>query len=253
MIHSQNSRNANSQKQQKTLSDVPVVNYESALSTDFRQDEMRLKRSRRGNIKLGKQTGVFDPERFKITEKTESAFGGFPTHAPAEPAIPAAKSDVVIIGEVTKAEAFLTEDKTSIYSEFAVKIGGVLKNSTFQAINTGDLITISRGGGGVRFPSRKVMYRLFDGKPMPRVKGEYVFFLRYDNEAKDYPIITGYELIDGKVVPLDGIQRDGQIVDELASHQSYTGMDKTDFLNLVQTASNNSQDLFKKEEVGKTK
>jgi hypothetical protein len=91
------------------------------------------------------------------------------------------------------------------------------------------------------------MYRLFDGKPMPHVGREYVIFLKYDVEAKDYPIITGYELKDGKVIPLDGIQRDGRIVDELASHQSYKGMDALDFVNLIEYAINNSQNLFGKE------
>src|SRR4028118_184661 len=161
MIHSQSSRESATQKQQKIFGDVPVVDYNAALSSDLQQDTGRLKRSKRGNMKLGKETGVFNPERFKITEKTESAYGGFPTHAPEEPAIPAAKSDVVITGEVTKAGASLTEDKTSIYSEFGVKVNRVLKNSTFQAINTGDSITVSRGGGGVSFPSGKVMYRFF--------------------------------------------------------------------------------------------
>src|SRR4028119_1036590 len=104
MIRSQSPRDVNSQKQQKTYGgDVPIVDYSAALSADLRQNETRLKRSKRGNLKLGKQTGVFDPSRFMITEERESSFGGFPTHAPEEPAIPASKSDVVVTGEITKA------------------------------------------------------------------------------------------------------------------------------------------------------
>lgn len=88
---------------------------------------------------------------------------------------------------------------------------------------------------------------------MPFVGSEYVMFLRYEDEGKDYAVITGYELKNDKVVPLDGLLRNGWIAEQLASHQSYNGMNKTDFLDLVQYAINNSQDLFKKEEVGKTK
>lgn len=249
MIQSQSSRNTNSQKQQKSYGgDVPVVDYSASSSPNLRQDAAQSKRSKRGNMKLGKETGVFDSERFKITEERDSSYGGFPTHAPAEPAIPAGASDVVIAGEVLEGKAFLSEDKTSVFSEFTIKVNRILKNSTSETINAGDSISISRGGGAVRFPSGKVIRNLFDGKPMPEIGGEYVMFLKYDAEAKDYPMITGYQFKDDRVIPLDGIQIDGQVVEQLASHQGYKGMNKTDFLNLVQYAINNSRNLFGKEE-----
>src|SRR6266404_8890020 len=43
------------------------------------------------------------------------------------PSLPVAQSDAVIIGEVTRAEAHLSNDKTGVYSEFTIQISQVLK------------------------------------------------------------------------------------------------------------------------------
>jgi len=248
IIHSQQKQNTTSLK--KTFDDeyVPITDFNKPLPTDVKEKDKRLKRSKRGNIELGPRTGVTDPKRFMLTEERYSGYGGFSTHAPVEPAIPAAKSDVVITGEITKAEAFLTEDKVSIYSEFTVNVNSILKNSTSEDINIGDSITISRGGGGVRMPSGKIIKRIFDGKPMPQTGSKYILFLKYETEGKDYPLITAYELRDKKIFPLDGLNRHGDIIYQLTSHQSYKGMSEIDFLNLVQQAINISEDLFEKKE-----
>lgn len=175
IIHSQQKDNAALLKQRTVKQDdVPIANYNEPLPTGMHERAKRGKRSKRGNLKLGPETGVLDPKRFMITEERESSYGGFDTHAPPEPAIPAAQSQVVVTGEITKAEAFLTEDKVSIYSEFTVKVDRILKNSTGEQIGIGDRITVSRGGGAVRLPSGKVIRKLFDGKPMPHVGSKYV-------------------------------------------------------------------------------
>lgn len=234
----------------KSINDevVPITDFNKPLPADPKEKDKRQKRNKRRNLKLGPETGVFDPKRYMLTEERYSGYGGFSTHAPPEPAIPAAKSDVVITGEITKAEAFLSEDKVSIYSEFTVKVNSILKNSTSEEINIGDSIVISRGGGGVRFPSGKIIKKLFEGKPMPRIGSKYVLFLKYEAEGGDYPLITTYELKNGTLQPLDGLDRDGKVIYELTSHQSYKGMPEIDFLNLVQLAISTSQDLFEKKE-----
>lgn len=248
IIHSQQKQDTTSLK--KTINDeyVPITDFNKSLPTDVKAKDKRLKRSKRGNLKVGGGTGVSDPRRYMLTEERYSGYGGFETHAPVEPAIPAAKSDVVITGEITKAEAFLSEDKVSIYSEFTANVGSILKNSTSEDINVGDSIIISRGGGGVRMPSGKIIKKLFEGKPMPHVGSKYILFLKYETEGDDYPLVTAYEIRDGRILPLDGLDRDGRVIYQLTSHQSYKGTSETDFLNLVQLAINNSQDLFEKKE-----
>ncbi|HEX8707047.1 MAG TPA: hypothetical protein VF723_02195, partial [Pyrinomonadaceae bacterium] len=110
IIHSQQTQDTASRKSTTDDEDVPITDFNKPLPTDPKERDKRQQRSRRGNIKLGPETGVFDPKRFMLTEERESSYGGFRTHAPPEPAIPAATSDAVITGEITKAEAFLTED-----------------------------------------------------------------------------------------------------------------------------------------------
>jgi hypothetical protein len=248
MIHSQQKPETASVK--KTINDevVPVTDFNKALPSDPKEKDKRQKRSKRRNIKLGPETGVFNPTPFMVSEQRGSGYGKFRTHAPIEAAIPAAKSDVVITGEITNAEAFLSEDKVSIYSEFTVRVNSILKNSPSEEIRVGQSITISRSGGGVRFPSGKVIKELFEGKPMPRIGSKYVLFLQYEAESDDYPLITAYELKDGTILPLDGLDRNEKVIKELASHQSYKGMSEIDFLNLVQLAISSSQDMFEKKE-----
>jgi hypothetical protein len=246
ITHSQQNQSSASLKKTINDEDVPITNFSKPLPTDVKEKDKRRQKSERRNLELGAKTGVFDPKQFALTEERRSGYGGFETHAPVEPAIPAAKSDAIITGEVTQAEAFLSEDKVSIYSEFTVNVKSILKNPASENISIGDSIIVSRGGGGVRFPSGKIIKKLFEGKPMPRVGSKYVLFLKYENEGNDYPLITAYELNNGKVVPLDGLDRDGKVIHQLTSHQSYKGLSETDFLNLVQLAISASQDLFER-------
>lgn len=106
--------------------------------------------------------------------------------SPVEPALPTYNSDAVVIGTIQSASAFLSEDKTSVYSEFALQIFQVLKNpsSGFESAS----LTVLRPGGGVRFPSGNVKYFLIDGRGSPHVGNRYLLFLKYDNLAECYYI-----------------------------------------------------------------
>lgn len=68
------------------------------------------------------------------------------------PALPARASDSVLIGEVTRAEAFLSNDKTGVYSEFIIQVNEVLKNDSRSQLNIGDSITTERLGGELNSP-----------------------------------------------------------------------------------------------------
>jgi hypothetical protein len=46
-----------------------------------------------------------------------------------EQALPTHISNAVVIGEVTDAKAYLSEDRTSVYSEFTIRVGEVLKKA----------------------------------------------------------------------------------------------------------------------------
>lgn len=109
------------------------------------------------------------------------------------PALPVAKSDVIVIGEVLNAEAHRSENKLNVFSNFEVKVEEVLKGAS---LTTGNVIKVQRLGGFVNYPNgKKVLFRLV-GNGMPAVGARYAFFLKVLDE--DYSILTGYEF-DPKV------------------------------------------------------
>lgn len=120
---------------------------------------------------------------------------------PRFPELPVLQSDAVVVGKVTAAAAYLTEDKTGVYSEFTFCVEEVIKASR-TPLATGAFVTLDRAGGRVRFPSGKISQFSLDGFGMPRVGHRYLLFLKGDAE-QDFQIITGYELLNGRVFPLD--------------------------------------------------
>lgn len=124
------------------------------------------------------------------------------------PALPVKISTAVIIGEVTDAQAYLSDDETKIYSEFVVQIEQVLKNdSKTTPLSVGSSVITERSGGRVKFPSGKIAVSVGNNQDLPRSGTRYLLFLTHEGpEAKqyeDFHILTGYELRDGKVFPLD--------------------------------------------------
>lgn len=145
------------------------------------------------------------------------------------PAIPSAQSDLVVLGEVVEAQAFLSNDKKGIYSEFGVRVGEVLKNDSRRPVNVGETMTAERAGGSVRFPSGRVQrIHVYADQRMPQVGHRYVLFLRGGAEATDPTIVTGYELREGRVVSLDSTK----------PFSDYDGSDEFTFLGLVRDAIN---------------
>lgn len=215
-----------SMQEQYDVSQVPTTGYDKPEPAD--PEKRRLRRIRGSRYSLRDKNE--DARRFAITEESQSGFGSFEIHAPPEPALPAAQSDAIVIGEVTDAEAFLSTDRTSIYSEFTVNVGEVLKDTSLGTLTPGGAITTVRGGGAVRFPSGKIVRTGFNGKPLPRKGRRYVFFLKQNDEGGDFSIITAYELRVGRVFPLDGLYTTGQVVPQLAAHQKFKGMDEAAFL-----------------------
>ena len=149
-------------------------------------------------------------------------------HWPTDfPALPASLSDAVVIGEISGAEAFLSEDGNSVYSEFTVRIDDVLKNNTALPLAPHTTLITERKGGRVRYPSGHVSWLFVVGQGMPRVGGKYVLFLKKVDQ--DFDLLTAYELRGGKVMPLD-------YSPGVVHFDRYNGSEITVFLNDVRDA-----------------
>jgi hypothetical protein len=142
------------------------------------------------------------------------------------PALPVGQSDVIVAGEVLDAEAHLSNTKTGVYSEFAIKVEEVLKGDKSAPLSAGDSITVDRPGGFVRYPSGFKRLHRYSGQNMPRVGLRYVLFLNTSGESPNYRILTGYALGARGVSPLDS---PGQFA-------TYKRMDETAFLTAVRDA-----------------
>jgi hypothetical protein len=124
------------------------------------------------------------------------------------PAFPVAQSDAVVLGEVTDRRASLTEDRTGVLSEFSVHLDTVFKDAHGLPA-PGGVVEVSRPGGAVRFASGKVQRYTFSKLGYPQQGRLYVLFLKRDEDV-DFSILTGYELRNDKVLPLDGGGADPQ-------------------------------------------
>ena len=233
-LRGQNQQNQNDPaalaRDQYDESSYPVTNLSTPEPTDPERRARRRARSQSLNPRLRPGT---DPSRYRITEHSESSFGIVPPHAPPRSALPFAESAAIVIGEVTDAQSFLTENQIDVYSEFTIHLSEVLKNNSPVGLSCGDTLPVTRSGGAVRLPSGKVIRFGFYGMPLPRVGHRYLFFLRYFEEGEVFSIHTAYELRAGRVIPLDGLYPNGQVIPQFAAHQSYGGRDEATFLNEV--------------------
>ena len=161
------------------------------------------------------------------------------------PALPASKSEAILVGAVVGAQAYLSSDKSGIYSEFRININEVLKNESNAMLVSGGEVIAERLGGIVRFPSGRRQRYSTAQQGMPIVGRKYLFFLKCNGSGKDFSLLTGYELRDGRVLPLDGYGSKGEHA--IPSFTKFEGMDEANFFKAVSDAiSNPSQDLFEK-------
>lgn len=139
------------------------------------------------------------------------------------PAFPTKEAQAVIIGTISDAKAYLSNDKTGVYSVFVVLIEEILKHS--GKLTVGSAVEAEREGGRVKFPSGRTHLYTISEQDMPRVGGRYVFFLTKTNTEDVFEIITGYEIRVDSVSPLD----------ELPQTRAYENATPSNFLNELKT------------------
>jgi hypothetical protein len=214
------------QRERPGEADTPVVDFNAPAPADPK--ERALRRARSGRYDYAGEPG--DAGRFLLNEQAGPVVLDLPaSHAPKESPLPVQAADAIVVGTITDARAYLSNDKTNIYSEFNASLEEVLFNGPAASLSPGTVITTERRGGTVRFPSGKTLVRGELGRTMPRKGRRYLLFLRR-NEAETFSIITGYELRNGKVLPLDGLSKKNP---QLSRHAAYAGVDETAFLNQV--------------------
>lgn len=174
----------NKEEKAEYESQFPVADYEAAESgaPDTRQQ-------RRGKNRRYDGRGVVAKPENSGEEQVTTRFDDWEMQLPA---LPVAQSDAVVIGEVLDAKAYLSNDKSGVYSEFSLRADEVLMESGTAKIAPGSTVVAEREGGRVRLPSGVIELYQIAGYGMPRNHHRYVLFLRGTGEERSYSIITGY-------------------------------------------------------------
>lgn len=228
VLHGQDQKTLSPITQQADSNEWPVTDYTTPEATESGTDSLRKVRNRLHN---SKDPNVKSDILKRLALNDSPLILELPlSHGPAESALPVAESNLIVVGKIADAKAYLSSDRTDIYSEFSVIIEEVLKVNSSISLTPGAIITTERRGGAVRFQSAKVLRLGSLGKNAPQVDRRYVLFLTYSNEGEAFPIITGYELRRGKVFPLDGVLEEGGSIPQFEAYRIYKGTDEITFL-----------------------
>src|SRR5438874_7848680 len=148
------------------------------------------------------------------------------------PGIPASASSAIVIGTVLSGKCFVNNPRTFVYTDYQVKIDQILKPDPTTNLAAGDVITASRPGGAVHFPSGHLTNVLNVGHGLPKIDAQYVLFLWKANpNFPEYEIVidSGYELKNGRVYSLDD------------ANSQYDGLDSNTLLAKIHAAIASSQ------------
>ncbi len=200
-------------------SKVPIAQYSKNDVTDPHERSKRdAKNHRFPKGRLDDLPGVTETE---IVDGT-----GIETRS----ALPIAASDMVIIGNVLDARAYLSTDLTGLFSEFKVAIERLFKVPDGFNAFVGTNVVVEREGGRIRYPSGRTRWIRFAHEGMPAAGERYVFFLKQSSTPGTFLIVTAYELKNGTVIPLDGVS---DFENKLPQFASYEGMAEDEFVRTV--------------------
>jgi hypothetical protein len=220
----QTARNTQPTKQQQDDEATPIVDFEVTRSAGADKNGRR-----------GLKNARFDNSGFVIAQPTFNEGSVRMYDDPRDPIsdLPVDKSDLVIEGSVVNSEAFLSNDKSGVYSEFTISVSRVLKiRSDLSVVD--DTVVAERLGGRVRYSSGKIVRYTVGNEGSP-VKGErYLFFLREAAQG-NYRILTAYELQGNRVFALDSSKINARQLGQTI-FDKHNGKDVGDFISEVEGA-----------------
>jgi hypothetical protein len=175
-------------QQQSGRGSPPQVSEDEINPSSAQSDERKAK------------SGEFDGMGLDLEDKGRSVKIAEPSHWWLQvPALPFEQADLVIIGTPESASAHVSNNKKGIYSEFAVILQQVISARASTPVPS--TIQVDRPGGRIRYRSGTVITANI--RALPQTGRTYVFFLRKHAKGGNYSIITGYDVTDSSVKPLD--------------------------------------------------
>jgi hypothetical protein len=122
--------------------------------------------------------------------------------------IPLSLATAVVTGKPTHSATYLSNDKTTLYSEFNFNVQSVLLGDLAAPnLGLGSTIVIERAGGVIQLPSGRRLMRGCRSESMPRQAAQYLMLLKYVMKANAYVIVSGFELSGNRVYVLEDVVR----------------------------------------------
>jgi hypothetical protein len=174
----------------RDLSKFGSVNLNAEQIRDPREWERRRQISQR----YDNQEWVY-----KVINSPQAAGVGKINDDELPPLFPVDESDLIVVGKVVKVNAFLSNDKRGVYSEFTIRVQDTLKNVDKKNTDTSEIVA-DREGGVVVYPNgQRILYQN-SNLGLPRLGSEYLLFLKKDPSISNYMIRTSYDLSSSSVV-----------------------------------------------------
>jgi hypothetical protein len=192
----QTQENPSKQTLEELKSQFPIAEYSPSEINNAQMRSLRIAKNKRYDKTPLVSSGI-PTEPYLIIARSD--------HGPIPySALPIVESRAVVIGQILDAKAYLSNNKSGVYSEFTVRIDEVLKSDNSTKLVQGGEIAIDREGGIVHYPNGNKGLYFVAGKGMPCLNKQYLLFLASEEISPNYQILTAYELKEDRVLPLDG-------------------------------------------------
>lgn len=208
------------QRKPSRHSGLPVVGeFQRQPESDAEEKRRKIREDRYENDAARAHAPIRDPGTLVGTESTSSTIIDSIIVSDGGPGI----SPAVVIGTVLGGKSFISKNHTAVYSDYQIRIDEILKPDATATLAVGGAVVASRPGGAIQFPSGHRRYFLILGQGLPEIGSRYVLYLwKPVPNQPVWEIISGYQLKDGRVYPLDEV-----------NERSYDGMSEPVFLDLV--------------------
>jgi hypothetical protein len=146
--------------------------------------------------------------------------------------LPGNLADVILIGQITRIQAFLSNNHGSIYTENTIQVEQVF-DQTAQAgqVKPGATITLLQDGGALQLPNGRVLKVVFNnGGNQLQLHGRYVFFLVYFRGGDFYGCPNAWQLTGGKAVAVSS----QDLARARVGNSTYNGMGEAEFIAAVE-------------------
>jgi hypothetical protein len=160
---------------------------------------------------------------------------------PAMPLLPTENTAIIMLGTVVSLQPYLSQDKSFIYTEYAVHVEKYLKKDTDTLPAVGERLIVDRTGGVLRLRNGHIIRYDSSGTGMARplrVGERLVLFLNRIHNGASLMLGQGFLLRDGKAYTIGESEEDMTLFGEIEGVEKKFSQEG-EFLKAVQRAIQN--------------